>query len=67
MAGPHLVFVKELRSGCLTRPHLAVLGPVPPLWSSMALLQLTVERNITASHLTLGLVAEMASLVFVTI
>ena len=29
------------------------------------LLQLTVERKITASHLTLGLVAEMASLVFV--
>ena len=28
------------------------------------LLQLTVERNLTASHLTLGLVAETESLVF---
>ena len=32
-----------------------------------ALRQLTVERKITSSHLTLGLVAEMASLVFVII
>ena len=30
-----------------------------------ALLQLTKDRNLTASHLTMGLVGEMASLVFV--
>ena len=50
-------------------PHLSALGlqattvEVHGLYPT--LLQLTVERKITASHLTMGLVAEMASLVFV--
>ena len=50
-------------------PHLSALGlqantvEVHGLYPT--LLQLTVERKITASHLTLGLVAEMASHVFV--
>ena len=50
-------------------PRLATLGlqatTVKEHGLYPALLQLTVERNLTASHLTLGLVAEMASLVFV--
>ena len=50
-------------------PHLAALGlqatTIKEHGLYPALLQLTVERNITASHLTLALVAKMASLVFV--
>ena len=50
-------------------PRLAALGlqatTVKEYVLYTALLQLTVERNLTASHLTLGLVAEMANLVFV--
>ena len=50
-------------------PRLAALGlqatTVKEHGLYPALLQLTVERNLTASHLTLGQVAEMASLVFV--
>ena len=46
---------------------MAYCGLLRPTAAYCALLQLTVERNITASHLTLGLLAEMASLVFVTI
>ena len=52
-------------------PHLAALGlqatTVEGHGLNPDLLQLTVERKITASLLTLGLVAEMGSLVFVTI
>ena len=50
-------------------PHLAALGlqgtTVKEYGLYPTLLQLTVERNLTASHLTLRLVVEMASLVFV--
>ena len=50
-------------------PRLAALGlqatTVKEYGLYPALLQLTVERNLTASHLTLRLVVEMASLVFV--
>ena len=50
-------------------PHLAALGlqatTVKEYGLYPALLQLTVERNLTASHLTLRLVVKMASLVFV--
>ena len=50
-------------------PRLATLGlqatTVKEHGLYPALLQLTVERNLTASHLTLRLVVEMASLVFV--
>ena len=52
-------------------PHLAALGlqtiTVEEHGLYPVLLQLIAEKNITASHLTLGLVAEMVSLVFVTI
>ena len=55
----------------LAGPHLSALDlqatTVEEHGLYPALLKLTVERKITASHLTLGLVAEMVSLVFVTI
>ena len=50
-------------------PQLAALGlqatTVEEYGLYPALLPLTVERDITASQITLGLVVEIASLVFV--